>query len=75
MKRLTKVEGATDAGVIKAKRILKAGKALLDELESTPKGFIESNDLEHLYYALIEDLPALDFAINADGIVYNDNLI
>lgn len=64
MKKMTRVVAATNTD--KARKILKAGKDLLNLLEETPEGFLKDNDLQQLYDELIEVLPALDFAIN-DG--------
>ena len=49
----------------RAKKIYRAMQTLFNLLEDAPDGFVDKNDLSDLYDALLEDLPALNYAINS----------
>lgn len=72
MKRVVKASASTDQTVAinKAKAINAQARKLLDLLEDTPSGFIDANDLEDVYTALLDAIPALDFAINTKTVAY-----
>ena len=53
----------------KADKIYRAMQTLFNLLEDTPDGFVDENDLSDLYDALLEDLPALKYAINSGSVM------
>ena len=72
MKKMVKASAGDDKAIAmqKARLIKTKAQELLDAMEMTPEGFLEANDLMQLYDELIDTIPALDFAINSDGIEY-----
>lgn len=68
MKRVVKASMANDRAYRNARTILKKAQELLDAMENTPSGFLDANDLGDLYECLINDIPALSFAIES-GII------
>ena len=66
MKRLVIAASAAQReSTERAKKIYRTMQTLFNMLEDAPDGFVDKNDLSDLYDALLEDLPALNYAINS----------
>ena len=70
MKKVIKASIERDQAYKHANIILRKAQDLLDALDNTPSGFVDSNDLADLYQSLIDDIPALSFAISSGIIEY-----
>lgn len=70
MKRVVKASGDYVAYSRHANKVLSKMKELLNAIEDAPEGFLEEYSgygIDTIYDELIEDIPALDFAINKGG--------
>lgn len=70
MKRIVKASNNHVPYSRHADKILSKMKDLLNAIEDAPDGFLEEYSgygIDTIYDELIEDVPALDFAINKSG--------
>lgn len=66
MKRIIKSASIAEEEFLKySRKIYSKSKELLDAIESAPDNVVEECDISDLYEALIEDIPAIAFAIKS----------
>ena len=64
MKRVIKCASIAEEEFLKhSKKIYKLAKELLDAIEDAPEDVVEECDINDLYEVLVEDIPAVAFAI------------
>ena len=68
MKRMIKSASIADEEFNKhGNKILTKAKELLNAIEDAPEHVVEECDINDLYEVLIEDLPAISFAVKSHG--------
>lgn len=66
MKRIIKSASIAEEEFLKySRKIYSKSKELLDAIESAPDNVVEECDISDLYETLIEDIPAIAFAIKS----------